>query len=76
MTMERRSFLKLMGAGAGIGAASLMTGCAGLGMEGPTGGRRVVVDSTPKRADCDRGSAAGEHQPGSRQRLLCRRPDR
>ena len=43
MTMERRSFLKLMGAGAGLGAASLMTGCAGLGMEGPTGGRRVVV---------------------------------
>ncbi len=43
MTMERRSFLKLIGAGAGIGAASIMTGCAGLGMEGPTGGRRVVV---------------------------------
>ena len=43
MTMQRRSFLKLMGAGAGLGAASLMTGCAGLGMEGPTGGRRVVV---------------------------------
>ena len=43
MTMERRSFLKLMGAGAGIGAASVLTGCAGLGMEGPTGGRRVVV---------------------------------
>ncbi|MBZ0144666.1 MAG: NAD(P)/FAD-dependent oxidoreductase [Rhodocyclaceae bacterium] len=43
MTMERRSFLKLIGAGAGIGAASVLTGCAGLGMEGPTGGRRVVV---------------------------------
>ena len=43
MTMERRSFLKLIGAGAGLGAASVMTGCAGLGMEGPTGGRRVVV---------------------------------
>ena len=43
MTMERRSFLKLIGAGAGLGAASIMTGCAGLGMEGPTGGRRVVV---------------------------------
>ncbi len=43
MTMERRSFLKLIGAGAGLGAASLMTGCAGLGLEGPTGGRRVVV---------------------------------
>jgi sulfide dehydrogenase [flavocytochrome c] flavoprotein subunit len=41
--MERRSFLKLIGAGAGIGAASVLTGCAGLGMEGPTGGRRVVV---------------------------------
>ncbi len=43
MTMERRSFLKLIGAGAGLAAASVMTGCAGLGMEGPTGGRRVVV---------------------------------
>ena len=40
------------------------------------GGRRVVVESTPERADCDCGSASGEHQPRSRQRLLCRRPYR
>lgn len=43
MTMERRSFLKLLGAGAGLGTAGLLPGCAHLGMEGPTSGRRVVV---------------------------------
>ena len=47
MTMERRDFLKLLGAGAGvsvsIGATSVMSGCASLNMDGPTSGRRVVV---------------------------------
>lgn len=43
MTMQRRDFLKLVGAGAGIGAASMMTGCAGTGLSETTGGRRVVV---------------------------------
>lgn len=43
MTMQRRDFLKLVGAGAGIGAASVMAGCAGTGLADNTGGRRVVV---------------------------------
>ena len=43
MTMQRRSFLKLIGAGAGVSAASMMAGCAGLGLSENTGGRRVVV---------------------------------
>ncbi|MEW6164691.1 MAG: FAD/NAD(P)-binding oxidoreductase [Pseudomonadota bacterium] len=43
MTMQRRDFLKLVGAGAGIGAASALTGCAGTGLSDNTGGRRVVV---------------------------------
>ena len=43
MTMQRRDFLKLVGAGAGIGAATALTGCAGTGLSDNTGGRRVVV---------------------------------
>lgn len=43
MTMQRRDFLKLVGAGAGIGAATALTGCAGTGLSETTGGRRVVV---------------------------------
>lgn len=43
MTMQRRDFLKLVGAGAGISAATALTGCAGTGLSDNTGGRRVVV---------------------------------
>jgi sulfide dehydrogenase [flavocytochrome c] flavoprotein chain len=43
MTMQRRDFLKLVGAGAGVSAAAALTGCAGTGLSETTGGRRVVV---------------------------------
>ncbi len=43
MTMQRRDFLKLVGAGAGISAATALSGCAGTGLSDTTGGRRVVV---------------------------------
>ncbi len=43
MTLQRRDFLKLIGAGAGIGAAAALSGCASTGLSDTTGGRRVVV---------------------------------
>jgi len=43
MTGLRRDFLKLIGAGAGIGAATVLSGCASTGLLDTTGGRRVVV---------------------------------
>ena len=41
MTMQRRDFLKMVGAGAGVGAATALTGCATQQAAG--GGRKVVV---------------------------------
>jgi sulfide dehydrogenase [flavocytochrome c] flavoprotein subunit len=41
--MQRRDFLKLIGAGAGVSAAATLAGCAGTGLSDTTGGRRVVV---------------------------------
>lgn len=41
MTIQRRDFLKLIGAGAGVGAATALSGCATQQTAG--GGRKVVV---------------------------------
>ncbi len=41
MTIQRRDFLKLIGAGAGVGAATALSGCASQQASG--GGRKVVV---------------------------------